>query len=251
MVAIVGCSPIGSVSDRYLANSSIETLNFTPPTPRASSAPNLNICQGPNTVAGIDVSPWNGRINWPRVKMAGKDFVFIKATEGSGYVSTTFDYDWAQSKAAGVLRGAYHFFRPQDDAVQQAELFLETMGELGLDDLPAVLDWEVSDSVSVATQIQKALTWLQIVEQATGKIPIIYVSPSFWNSLGNPQSFIRYSLWIANYQVSCPWVPAPWSRWTFWQTGDSGSVDGIASNTDTNLFNGTLADLRNFARRGF
>jgi len=252
-IVISGCSPIGS-GGRFLSSLGDDrTLDsYVPPKPRPSTSLNAKMCQsGPSTVAGIDVSAWNPNINWPRIKMAGRDFVFIKATEGTSYVSGTFPGDWAEAKAAGILRGAYHYFRPGSDPVEQAQIFLETMGELGADDLPALFDWEEDDGISPAVQIARAKTWLLLVEQATGKIPIIYTGPSFWNSLGNPTDFIRHALFIANYQVNCPWTPAPWTTWTFWQHTDQGIVDGSPGELDLDHFNGTLEELRRFARYGF
>ena len=63
------------------------------------------------TVPGIDVSYWNAGIDWPKVRATGQRFVFVKATEGSFYSDPTFDDNWLGAKSAGLLRGAYHFFR--------------------------------------------------------------------------------------------------------------------------------------------
>ena len=247
-LALSACAPAFDATEGSRAIASLE--EEMPIVPRSSDSPNLNICSSSSTVPGVDVSAWQPNINWSQVKLAGKDFVFIKATEGDNYISPPFAGDWAEAREAGILRGAYHFFRPSADPVAQAELFLNTMGALGLEDMPAVLDWEVTDGVSPSVQIQRAKIWLDIVEAATGKIPIIYTGPSFWNQLGNPEEFARYALFIANYEVMCPWIPAPWSEWTFWQQGDNGAVGGIAGNTDINVFNGDLAELKRFSRRG-
>ncbi len=247
-LVLSACAPGFNASTGSRSSASLE--EEIPIIPRSSNSPNLNICSASTTVPGIDVSAWQGNINWPQVRLTGKDFVFIKATEGDSYISPPFASDWDEARDAGILRGAYHFFRPSADPVAQAELFLNTMGALGLEDMPAVLDWEVTDGVSPSLQIQRAKIWLDIVEAATGKIPIIYTGPSFWNQLGNPEEFVRYSLFIANYEVMCPWIPAPWSEWTFWQQGDNGAVGGISGNTDINVFNGDLAELKRFARRG-
>lgn len=254
-LSLAACGPatVGdSASDALKEQSSNRTPaseNFQIPAPRPSSAGNLSVCKDPNVTMGIDVSPWNPNINWSRVKIAGKNFAFIKATEGNNYISPTYAGDWAATKANGIVRGAYHFFRPGQDPVQQAQLFLQNIGTQEADDMPAMFDWEVTDGVSPSVQIQRALTWLTLVENATGKTPVIYTGPSFWNSLGNPTAFNKYPLFIANYQINCPLVPAPWSKWTFWQYGTF-AVDGVPSAvTDSNYFNGTLDDLKAFARR--
>lgn len=252
--SIVACAPIGGSEGLSLNSSaSIEQPieKYEPPIPRPNNSGYLKVCKGPQTVNGIDVSPWQVNIQWPKVKIAGKNFVYIKATEGDGYVSPVYASDWKKAGDEKILRGAYHFFRPSADPVAQADLFLKTIGSLEEFDLPPLFDWEVTDGVSVATQIQRAKVWLERVERATGKIPVIYTGPAFWNALGNPEHFIRHSLFIANYEVSCPNIPPPWSTWTFWQHSDEGVVSGIAGDVDLNLFNGTLEQLRSFARRGY
>ena len=171
----------------------------------------------------------------------GYQFAFIKATEGTTFKNSLFDSDWAAALNAGVIRGAYHFFHPGDDPVAQAQFFLATIGSLQRNDLPPVLDWEVTDGMSASVQIQNAQIWLQQVESATGKTPIIYVDPSFWNQLGNPPEFVRYPLYIANYGVTCPSIPPPWNTWAFWQTG-IGPVPGLQSvQADLDVFNGILS----------
>jgi lysozyme len=218
---------------------------------RPSNAANLKVCPGDNAELGVDVSGYDPGTSWPTLKSGGHSYAFIKASEGITYINPLFAGDWAAAKTAGVLRGAYHYFHADDDPVKQATTFLHTIGELGANDLPAVLDWESSDNQTIATQISRAKTWLQLVEAATGRIPIIYVSTSFFNELGNPQGFERYPLFLAEYGVSCPKVPPPWSTWTFWQYSDQGSVTGIkTSDVDHDLFNGTLAQLMQFINTG-
>lgn len=149
-----------------------------------------------------------------------------------------------------MIRGAYHYFHPSADPVQQANLFLSTIGTLESRDLPPVLDWEETDGVALSVVIQNALVWLAQVETATRKLPVIYVSPSFYNHLGNPAQFSKYPLFIANYEVSCPALPPPWNNWTFWQQG-SGPVSGVqATAVDLDLFNGSLGQLQAFASSG-
>jgi len=107
-----------------------------------------------------------------------------------------------------------------------------------------VLDLEASGGLSVSALRNWTATWLQTVEQLTGRTPMIYVSPSFWEYyLGNSTAFTRYPLWIANYGVSSPRVPGGWPTWTFWQRTSTGSVSGISGNVDMNRFNGTSAQL--------
>ncbi len=210
------------------------------PIPRPSSAPNITVCPHNGTTNGVDVSDYDPSTQWGSVRNAGYSFAFIKATEGVTFKNSLFNSDWAQTQKAGMVHGAYHFFHPADDPQAQAKFFLATMGPLQPSDLPPVLDWEVSDGISASAQIANAQIWLNEVEAATGKTPIIYVDPSFWNQLGNPEQFVRYPLYIANYGVNCPDIPPPWSKWAFWQSG-VGPVPGIQSaQADRDVFNGFL-----------
>lgn len=215
--------------------------------PRVFTGQNLRVCPGVNTVLGVDVSGYQPNTDWDRVQKAGMRFAFIKATEGEHYVNKEFKRDWAETKARGIIRGAYHFFHPNIDPHLQAYHFLRTVGPI--DELPAVLDWEVTDKVTNQVSVQNALNWLEHVEHETRKTPIIYTGPGFFNQLKNPYQFFKYPLWIANYEVICPKIPPPWSSWVFWQNGQ-GHVDGVHSKTaDLNIFNGDINQLRLFAAR--
>src|SRR5438552_17208341 len=94
-------------------------------------------------ILGIDVSHFQKAINWPAVAKAGVTYCFIKASEGATLADSFFKINWSGAQAAGILRGAYHFFRPLADASAQAELFANTVGDLSPGDLPPVLDLEV------------------------------------------------------------------------------------------------------------
>jgi GH25 family lysozyme M1 (1,4-beta-N-acetylmuramidase) len=195
---------------------------------------------------GIDVSHWQGSINWPKVKAAGMQFAFMKATESTTYTDTAFATNWAGAASVGMYRGAYHFARPKvGTGAAQADYFVSRVGSFqGAGTLPPVLDLEATGGLGVTALRTWTQAWLTRVEQVTGRIPIIYVSPAFWESyLGNSTAFTRYPLWIAHYGVSAPRVPGGWPTWTFWQRTSSGSVSGISGNVDMNSFNGTSAQL--------
>jgi len=211
--------------------------------PRPSNAANISVCPSGNVTDGTDVSDADVSTQWTTLKSGGTTFAFIKATEGITFKSPEFDADWSASQKSNVVRGAYHYFHPGDDPTIQAQFFESTVGNLNANDLSPMLDWEVTDGASSAAQIQNAKIWLQHVEAQTHKVPIVYVDPSFWNQLGNPQGFEKYPLFIAHYNVKCPSVPPPWSQWSFWQTG-AAKINGIqAATADVDLFNGVLASL--------
>jgi lysozyme len=199
----------------------------------------------PVQTRGLDVSHFQDTVDWPQVVQAGYSFAFIKATEGITYVDPMFAENWGGAKAAGLLRGAYHFFEPNDDPQQQAENFLNAVS-LEPGDLPPVLDVEYSSpsgQVSTSTIIERITAWLQTVEQATGCTPILYTDPSYWNSLATEQ-FSGYPLWVADYGVASPTLPTGWTSWAFWQFSQTGEIPGIATAVDLNLFQGSLQDLQ-------
>jgi len=205
------------------------------------------ICPDGVTIFGIDVSYWQGNINWNSVANDGVEFAFIRVADGH-FQDPDFAVNWSGAQSAGVIRGAYQYFRPGQDAVSQANLFLADMGPLQPGDLPPVLDVETDDGLSDSAVVAGIHDWIDTVEFATGVMPIIYTSFYSWQSdTGDSPDFAAYPMWVANWQVNCPNVPAPWNHWEFWQTSDSGSVSGIGGAVDTNEFNGDLQALLDFA----
>ena len=212
------------------------------------------------TTPGIDVSYWNSGIDWPKVRATGQRFMFAKATEADYYADPTFDDNWVGAKKAGVLRGAYHFFRANVDAKRQASKFIDYVKSMNDDgELPPVLDLETHDGQSKDRVISRAKTWLEEVEKAFGKKPIIYSGQYYLQDYfsvagGGPPAWARdYPLWLAQYpftynpETSRPTLPRGWFKWTFWQYSDKGRVNGINANVDLNVFNGTLQELYEFA----
>lgn len=212
------------------------------------------------TVPGIDVSYWAGKIDWTKVRGDGHRFMFTKATEGNFYADPTFDDNWLGAKAAGLLRGAYHFFRANVDPKQQSKKYIDyvrTMNDDG--ELPPVLDLETADGQPKNKIISRAKVWLDEVENAFGKKPIIYsgqyfLQDYFSEANGLPPSWAKdYPLWLAQYPnnyidgSSKPFLPRGWSAWTFWQYSEKGRVSGINASTDMNVFNGTWEELQKFA----
>ena len=199
---------------------------------------------------GIDVSHHQGAIDWAKVKAAGVNYCFMKATEGSTFKDKRFDFNWNQAKAHGIVRGAYHFFRPNAPVTRQVDNLVGKVGKLEVGDLPPVLDAEVPSSwtrFSLSKRLGMIEDWMTGVEEGLGIQPILYLSPSFANDiLGNSSQLKKYILWLAHYTSrSEPRVPAPWDTWVFWQYSESGRLDGISTNTvDLNRFQGSLEDLK-------
>ncbi|HUB08817.1 MAG TPA: GH25 family lysozyme [Myxococcales bacterium] len=216
-----------------------------------SDAADLTVCLGKSTLQGIDVSADQPDTDWASVKKAGKVFAAIQAVDGITSDNPDFARDWKAAGEAGVVRGPYQFFRPGDDPTTEANHFVALVNAAGgfkKGDLPPMLDWEVYDDdsghfVPGSTAAAEAQTWLNVVEKAFGVKPIIYTYTDFFPGYYTlPESFASYPLWIANVGVSCPTVPAPWTKFAIWQYGQ-GSVSGVTTSVDLDVFDGDLAAL--------
>lgn len=207
-----------------------------------------------NGIPGIDISHYQGVVDWTALKAtSGEQFVYAKATEGTAIADPYFHDNWAGIKSAGLLRGAYHFFHPDQDAFAQAAFFIEKLtlanGSIlhGPGDLPAALDLETTAGCTPETILSGALKWLDIVGLATGRKPLLYTYTSFWrNTLGNPTALSDHPLWIAQYSAAAPAQIGGWPNYTIWQFGQA-QVPGITAKTDVNSFNGTSDQLRHLA----
>lgn len=214
---------------------------------RAGEAPDataLATCTEYNaTVSGIDVSKYQGVVDWPAVQKAGVSFAFIRVSDGLDSLDEHFAKNWTGAHAAGLLRGAYQYFRPSEDAAAQAALFLQAVRRLRPGDLPPVLDVETLDDLPAKDVVQQIRTWLSYVAKRTGRTPILYTNSSTWTALGAPD-LGAYLLWMARWEAQCPPPLSGFARWHFWQYDSDGRVDGIAGAVDLDWFNGTLEDLR-------
>lgn len=202
---------------------------------------------------GIDVSHYQGDPDWSKVKAAGVDFAFIKATEGSSLVDKKFARNRAQARLYGVPTGFYHFARANAPLQNQINNFLATVGKLEPGDLPPVLDVEIPEpwlKLSLKKRLELVYGWLKAAKKALGVDPIIYMSPSFAQVLGNDPGLAAYPLWVAHYtKAGKPTVPKPFPFWTFWQYSDRGTVSGITGPVDVNRFNGDKSQLDKFKKR--
>ncbi|SJZ53359.1 Lyzozyme M1 (1,4-beta-N-acetylmuramidase), GH25 family [Sediminibacterium ginsengisoli] len=200
---------------------------------------------------GIDVAHYDSNdganpINWELVKQDPQNikFVFVKATDGASgpnSVDQTFATNVAGAGAVGLPVGAYHFYELGSAATAQASNFITNTGNHQLLTLPPVLDFELPVAASAIQQTMDDInTWLEQVEKAFGKTPIIYTNPNAWDALGNPSGFSKYPLWIADYNSSiAPPVLGSWPQWAFWQFTETGTVQGIVNpaSMDINHYN--------------
>ena len=201
---------------------------------------------------GIDVSHWQGKIQWPRVATAGYTFAFAKATEATTYTDPTYATNRTGAESAGLTFGAYHFGRPGGsgdagifaNAIAQADYFLD-VAQPQPGELPPVLDLETKGPLAVAGLQKWTRAWLDEVAARTGVEAFVYASPSFWKTaLGDTVDVANagYSLWIAHWTTNAsPLLPAQsWGgrSWTFWQHSSHGTVPGISPQVDLDRFHG-------------
>jgi lysozyme len=204
-------------------------------------------------INGIDVSQWNGLIDWNKAATTGYKFFILKCSEGETLRDSRFASNYAELKRLGLNGSAYHFYRFFSDPIKQAQNFLA--GNFDFKDgksLPPIIDIEWQDSTGAtnakiiaerATHVANIKTWLNQLENATGRKPMIYTQKSFWDDIvGAPTGFDAYPLWVVDYNLNhtTPVMPSGWTQWTLWQYSSNSIVKGINGNTDMNRFNGSL-----------
>jgi lysozyme len=232
-----------------------------------------------SSVYGIDVFDGQGVIKWNEAKAGTladggqgnpQTFAFIKATQGDYTTESTFATNWTNAKSAGILRSAYHFFDASKDGIAQANYFLSVVGS-DFGELPAALDIEcptadtkgASQSTcegfaggygfpadgGISALQSEAFDFLDTVEKATGRKPIIYSYVSWFAStdVTDPR-LANYPLYISNIDTSCPDIPSPWTTVTFWQYQTIGGVaPGVSGDCDLDRWMGDLDSLKIFA----
>jgi lysozyme len=197
-------------------------------------------------IQGIDVSYWQGDIDWEKAREAGIQFAYIKATEGGDHLDPKFLDNWNAAKRAGMARGAYHFIYWCRPAHEQALWFMLNV-PADSDALPPVLDLEwhtqsptCPQKVSRDTALKKIRILLDALETHTGKRPIIYTDPVFHREVLQGE-FTDYHFWLRSVAAE-PAKIYPGRSWSFWQFTTTGSVPGVKGKVDRNSFNGTRAD---------
>ncbi|HUS31544.1 MAG TPA: GH25 family lysozyme [Kofleriaceae bacterium] len=241
----------GQANDDAVAGDGLRDSDVTGTSGSGVGTIAARVCPNGPTVNGIDVSYYQGVIDWSAVKASGIEFAFVRLSDGAVFRDPKFDVNWQGAKSAGVIRGAYQFFRPGQNVDTQADMMINAIGTYQPGDLPPVIDVEAAGGLSPSTVATRVKQWVTKVKGALGVDPIVYTGKYFWrDQVGGERALASNALWIAQYTSLCPDIPTPWTRWTFWQHSDRGSVPGIREKVDLNKFNGTLADLASFAGGG-
>ncbi len=178
------------------------------------------------TVYGVDVSRYQGDIEWDTLAEQDIAFAFLKATEGSSYVDSSFAINWVQSQESGIIVGAYHFFSFESAGETQAENYIATVGEL-FNNLPPVVDLEyygeyVNNPLSREETREILDALLLTLEEYYGVKPILYTTTMCYYQYIFGGDYGDYPLWIRNTYYE------PFENWTFWQYSDEGTLEGIS-----------------------
>lgn len=185
---------------------------------------------------GIDVSAWQGEINFTRVKDAGIEAVYIRAGEGANITDRYFERNYENAKAAGLKYGFYHYVtaRTVSEAEEQADFFAALIRSKPYD-LKAAMDFENLSGLTADEAVAIAKAYLERLEQRSGHTPAVYSDAydarTVWRS-----NLTKYPLWVADYGVREPGSIGGWSSWSGFQYSDKGAVSGISGHVDLDYF---------------
>ncbi len=212
-------------------------------------------------IAGLDLSEHNRLIDGKAVIEQNYLFAFVEALHGR-HKDQAFKDNWLRARQVGLPVGAYLYLLPNDDIEVQTRMFIAHVQATNKEVnailkqpsgkfLPFVVDLEDAPRwkrslPNPAQRVAKILACLKLIKAQLGTDPIVYMSPSFSEEvLSNAVEFARYDLWVAQYKVSAPKVPKPWTTWRFWQWKNTGTVRGVTGRNDRDFdyFNGSLGNL--------
>jgi lysozyme len=193
---------------------------------------------------GIDISEYQDRINWDILSdLEGGypiEFIFIRATAGKNRKDAKFNKYWAKARETNMYQGAYHYYRPNENSIEQAENFIRTV-KLKKGEFPPVLDIEKLPKEQSIDNLKLGLQrWLDKVESHYGVKPIIYSSESYYEDFLK-DDFEDYPFWIANYTAFYRDIDSDWS---IWQMSENAKIEGIRGRVDVNVYNGKTEDLK-------
>ncbi|WP_194766002.1 glycoside hydrolase family 25 protein [Tamlana sp. I1] len=214
--------------------------NFGENIDRIESLEHLGVTN-PNYIFGIDISHYQGEIRWHEVKSNEKpiEFVFIRSTMGIDGKDTHYNNNWADAKKHGYIRGAYHYYRPNEDPVEQFNNFAQTV-HLEKGDFPPILDIEEKSKFGDAFLRENVLKWLKLTEEKYGIKPVVYTGKHFYDT--RLKGYIdEYPLWLAAYSGKHRVNDV---EWTFHQFSETVKVEGIDTLVDGNDFKLSLDDLK-------
>jgi lysozyme len=195
-------------------------------------------------IHGVDVSRWQGNIDWAKLRTQGANFAYIKSTDGGDHLDPMFRKNWNGAGAAGLKRGAYHFFYWCRSGVDQAKWFIRNVPK-SQNALPPVIDVEYNHQSSCKKRpstenvLKKMKSFMDTLEAHYGQRPIIYTAPDFYEDHLQGQ-FGSHQFWLRSVAAH-PSKRYPNRRWVFWQYSGTGLSQGVKGEIDLNVFNGDAA----------
>ncbi|MBD3583418.1 glycoside hydrolase family 25 protein [Flavobacterium selenitireducens] len=194
---------------------------------------------------GFDVSEYQGEIDWTKIDSVENlyplDYVFIRSTAGKNKIDACFKENWEGAGKRGLIRGAYHYYRPNENSLEQAAHFILNV-RLRAGDLPPVLDIEkIPENQPMDSLIVGLHRWCNAIEKHYKVAPIIYSGERYYDDFLR-EEFKGYVFWIANYNF---FVESIDQDWMFWQFTESAEIDGIPTPVDLNIYNGPKSRLQN------
>ncbi|MFD2347556.1 glycosyl hydrolase [Sinorhizobium terangae] len=204
-------------------------------------------------VHGVDVSRWQGEINWTKLRTQGANFAYIKATDGGDHLDPMFKKNWRRAKEAGLKRGAYHFFYWCRTAGEQADWFIRNVPREA-SALPPVIDveWNGESSCKRRPSRERVLEKMQVfmdkLERHYGQRPIIYTAPDFYRD-NLKGAFPNHPFWLRSVAAH-PSKVYPGRKWLFWQYSGSGLSHGVDGRIDLNVFHGSEDEWHNWVAAG-
>lgn len=201
-------------------------------------------------VHGVDVSRWQGDVNWEKLRAQGANFAYIKATDGGDHLDPMFKKNWRGAEAAGLKRGAYHFFYWCRTAGEQADWFIRNVPKVD-GALPPVIDveWNGESTCRHRPSPEKVREKMQVfmdkLERHYGQRPIIYTAPDFYRD-NLKGAFLDYPFWLRAV-AQHPSKVYPGRKWLFWQYSGSGLSHGVTGRIDLNVFHGDERQWRDWA----
>ncbi|WP_377292787.1 GH25 family lysozyme [Rhizobium sp. SG2393] len=196
-------------------------------------------------VHGVDVSRWQGDIDWVKLRSQGANFAYIKATDGGDHLDPMFKTNWRKAHAAGLKRGAYHFFYWCRTASEQAAWFIRNVPR-DPEALPPVIDVEWNGESKCRRQptraqvLEKMRVFMDMVEAHYGQRPIIYTAPDFYED--NLSGELKNEKFWLRAVAQHPSKVYPGRKWHFWQYSGSGLSHGVSGKIDLNVWHGSEAE---------
>jgi lysozyme len=190
----------------------------------------------PEGVLGIDISAYQGKIDFAGLQLQLEnrriEFVVMRASMGDDGMDSQYERNWEGTRTLPVIRGAYHYYRPNENSTKQAQNFIKT-AKLQPGDLIPVLDIEKHSTIQPRKKLREGLkNWLRIVEEHYGVKPMIYTGDRFFWDVLHDEGFDDYPIWVANYNL----IREPETEnWLIWQFSEKGRLPGIKERIDLNI----------------